>query len=127
MRFFFVSVAVLAFPAFKLYKAIEQFVKHPVNDMVEHADQVVVHADQAVVHADQAIQDITKLVEEVKTLVIKLQTSSDKWNELVDVVEFVPIKKKIRKIVHLPFMCCKAKEEPMEVAPRVDAATSIKN
>lgn len=114
MRLFIIGAVIIGYPVFKLIRTIEHLIRHPVTDCVvkttasiDHVDQMISHVDKIVMRSDATMDEVQNTLEEVKILLVKLQTASDRWNELVDVVELVPVKRKIKKIAKLPFFCCR--------------------
>jgi len=78
---------------------------HNVNKLVTRCNEIAEDADFFIAQTSPILLETTKNTD---MLIRKLQTAVDNWNDLCEVVELVPIRRKVKQIICLPFTCCRA-------------------
>lgn len=48
-------------------------------------------------------------LQDTRDLAVKLQVAADQWTHLVETIELMPVRRRMKQILQLPFVCCNIK------------------
>lgn len=106
------ACVVIGVPLYKLIISLTRLANKTTETMeqlekpIQNTQLLITRMHSIVDQLEKPVQSTEQVLQDTRVLAIKLQTAADQWTHLVETVELVPVRKKVKQILKLPFLCC---------------------